>query len=411
MSKFVHPARFFKTHFSKNNDTVKSNNLIKVIIISLFVGLIGGIIGQIGMNYLGKKDLLSILEQSKQNFPTEKQIVIEKKNETIINQDEKIGQLIPELMPTIVNIYKTKEDITKNSLDQIYSSEDFVGNGFIIASDGWIMSNNQVIKDSIKKYIVVTYNGKFQEIEKIIQDPLTGIVFLKIKTFNNLTSVKLADWDETKIGQSVLILNKIDFLEKQFILSNIANLNFKNIVQSKKLLSSSEQIDNYILIQDQIDSNYNGSPLFNLKGEVVGILIFSNNDKNPYSNANAKILQTAIGVNFFKNIINKILQTNQLNRPYLGINYLNLNNVLIKGFNQNGALIISDLKKQILAIKKNSPALNKLKEEDVVIKVEGEEIGEKDSLTGLINEYQPNQNIKLTIIRNGKEMEIEVRLK
>ncbi|MFH1838180.1 MAG: trypsin-like peptidase domain-containing protein [Candidatus Kuenenbacteria bacterium] len=413
MSKFVHPTRFFKTHFLKNNDNNKNNNLIKVIIISLIIGLIGGIIGQRTMNYLNKKNLLLILEQSKQNFPAEKQIVVEKKDEVIINQDEKVEQLIPELAPTVVNIFKKKENkITKNTLDQIYSSEDLAGNGFIITNDGWIISNNQVIKDSIEKYIIVTYDGKFQEIENLIKDPLTGIVFLKIKTSNNLTSVKLTDWDEVKIGQSVLILNKIDFLEKKFMLSNIANLSFKKF---EKSLSSSEKIDNYILIQDKIESNYNGSPLFNLKGEVVGILFFLENGLQKavdlkFVDATEKNLQTAIGVNYFKNIINKTLQTKQINRPYLGINYLNLNSILTKELNQNGALITKDLEKQIFAIKKDSPALNKLKQGDVIIKVEGEEIDEKKSLTSLINEYQPNQNIKLTIIRGTKEMEVEVRL-
>jgi len=64
-----------------------------------------------------------------------------------------------------------------------------------------------------------------------------------------------------------------------------------------------------------------------------------------------------------------------------------------------------------LAIEKNSPAFNKLKEGDIIIKVESEEIKENKNLTSLINGYQPNQNIQLTIIRNGKEMAVGVRLK
>jgi S1-C subfamily serine protease len=407
ITKFVHPIRFFKTHSQKNNNNNRSNNnLIKVIIISFVIGLIGGIFGQITMNYLSKKNLLSIIEQSKieqpkQNF-LEKQIIVEKKDEIIINQDEKIQQLIPELMPTIVNIYKKKENQTvKNFLDQIYSFNDLVGNGFIITNDGWIISNDQVIEDSIEKYTIVTNDGKFQEIENLIKDPLTGIVFLKIKSSNNLTAVKFIDWDEVKTGQSVVILNKTNALENQFILSNITNLSFKNITQSKELFSSSEKIDDYILIQDKIEFNYNGSPLFNFKGEVVGILTREPQNANSFSNK--AFLQTAIGINFFKNIINKTLSINQINRPYFGARYLNLNNVLIKGFNHNGALI--------LAIEKNSPIFNKLKEGDIVVKVENEEIKEKKSLTSLINEYQPNQNIKLTIIRDKKETEVKIKLK
>jgi S1-C subfamily serine protease len=402
ITKFVHPIRFFKTHSQKNNnDNHNNNNLIKVIIISLIIGLIGGIVGQMTMNYLSKKNLLSIIEQSKQNF-LEKQIIVEKKDEIIINQDEKIQQLIPELMPTIVNIYKKKENPVKNFLDQIYSFNDLVGNGFIITNDGWIISNDQVIKDSIEKYaIVVANDGKFQEIENLIKDPLTGIVFLKIKSFNNLTAVKFIDWDEVKTGQSVVILNKTNALENQFILSNITNLNFKNITQSEKLFSSSEKIDDYILIQDKIEFNYNGSPLFNLKGEVVGIL--TREPQNANSSSNKAFLQTAIGINYFKNIINKTLSINQINRPYFGARYLNLNNVLIKSFNRNGALILD--------VEKNSPIFNKLKEGDIIVKVENEGIKEKKSLTSLINEYQPNQNIKLTIIRDEKETEVKVKLK
>ncbi len=385
MSKFIHITRFFKTNFPKEKEN--NNFLIKIIIISLFVGLIGGIMSQLAMNSFIKKDLLLILERTKQDFLTGKQIAIEKKDEMIINQDEKIEQLIPELIPTIVNIYKKKgNQTTKNFLDQVYSSENLAGNGFIITNDGWIISNDQVIKDSIEKYAIVTCDGKFQEIENLIKDPLTGIVFLKIKISNNLTPVKLVDWDEVKTGQSVFLLNKGNFVEKNFILSNIANLNFKNIIQSEKLFSFSEKIESYVLIQDKIESNYNGSPLFNLKGEVVGIANFTENNS-----------QTAISVNYFKNIINKVLQTNQINRPYLGVSYLSLNNVLIKGFNQNGALIIKTEN-------------NKLKEGDIVIKIEKEEISEKNSLTSLINEYQPNQNIKLTIIRNKKEEIINFKL-
>ncbi|MEK9130414.1 MAG: trypsin-like peptidase domain-containing protein [Patescibacteria group bacterium] len=397
MSKFVHPARSFQAHQlkeNKKNDNKNSNILIRVVVISLVVGLVGGILGQVGTNYLNKKDLLSIIEQSKQNFFTEKQTMTEKK-EVIITQNEKVEQLISELAPTVVGIYKKKEgQAIKNFIDQIYSKEDLVGSGFIITNDGWIISNNQVIKDSIEKYEIVTFNGKVQKIENLIEDPLTGIIFLKIKTSDNLISVKLADWDKIKLGQTVLFLNKIGFLNQKFILSNIANLNFKN-----EALSSSEKIDKYILIQDKVEFNYNGSPLFNLKGEVVGIM----------AGFPSKNLTMAININYFKNIINKAIKTNKINKPYLGVHYVDLNNTSNR-FGQNGALIIGDFEKQIFAIEKNSPAVGKLKEGDIIVKVENEEIGEKNSLTSLINEYQPNQNIKLTLIRAGKEMEIEVRL-
>ena len=154
-----------------------------------------------------------------------------------------------------------------------------------------------------------------------------------------------------------------------------------------------------------IDGKSNiGSPLINSHGEVTGLV--SSGEGGIYK---------AIFINDFKDTIGQVLRGKELKRIFLGINYIDLteftkdNKTTDNISESKGALIYSD--KSTEAIEKNSPASKVgLKYKDIVISIEGEEIGTKKNLSEIIQEYKPDTEVELEVLRSGKIKKIKVKL-
>ena len=264
------------------------------------------------------------------------------------------------------------------------------GSGFIISPDGYILTNTHVIKGMTN--IKVTLNDKRQYPAKLIgQDEKSDVALLKIQA-QNLPTVKIGNPDELKSGEWVAAIG--------------APFGFENSVTSGIVSAKNRTLpdDGYMpFIQTDVAINpgNSGGPLFNLKGQVVGI------NSQLYSRSGGFMgISFAIPINVAMNVADQLKATGKVERGQLGVVIQEVSYDLAKTFGLDkptGALVA-----KVLA---GSPAeQGGIKVGDIIRSVNGSEVRSSSDLPMTISSLKPNQTVKLGVWRKGQMHEVEIKL-
>lgn len=375
----------------------RSLNLIGILILVVILGFLAGITGEFFTRYyLSNLAFFRDLYFTEQTDFGQREIIIRDPKKVVVEQDLRIEQLKNEIQPSIVGVYKKKKT-ADNLLDKLFLPEDYLGQAVVLTSDGWLISTADII-NSVQDRLIISYNKKIYEIDKLVKDDLSQVVFIKI-TAQNLPVIKLVDFTEVSDGQQVFIYNS--YLD-QLNLANIQDKRYKTINSKYDLLSSSEALDKHILFNKTFSSSYNGSPIVNFQGEIIGIL-----------SGSGKELNQAIPLHYINSIISQVLKDEEIIRPQLGINYLDLSQVY--GLSEeerqgleNGILIWPD--KNGVAIKPNSPLAEQLVAGDIIVSLEEQKIDQNNELLDILLQYKSGQEISLRYLHEGDEQEISIIL-
>lgn len=264
------------------------------------------------------------------------------------------------------------------------------GSGFIISPDGYILTNTHVIKGMTN--IKVTLNDKRQYPAKLIgQDEKSDVALLKIEA-KNLPTVKIGNPDELRSGEWVAAIG--------------APFGFENSVTSGIVSAKNRTLpdDGYMpFIQTDVAINpgNSGGPLFNLKGQVVGI------NSQIYSRSGGFMgISFAIPINVAMNVADQLKATGKVERGQLGVVIQEVSYDLAKTFGLDkatGALVA-----KVLA---GSPAeRGGLKVGDIIRSVNGNEVRLSSDLPMTISSLKPNQTVKLGVWRKGQMLDVEIKL-
>ena len=263
------------------------------------------------------------------------------------------------------------------------------GSGFIISPDGYILTNTHVIKGMTS--IKVTLNDKRQYPAKLIgQDEKSDVALLKIEA-KNLPTVKIGNPDELRSGEWVAAIG--------------APFGFENSVTSGIVSAKNRTLpdDGYMpFIQTDVAINpgNSGGPLFNLKGQVVGI------NSQIYSRSGGFMgISFAIPINVAMNVADQLKATGKVERGQLGVVIQEVSYDLAKTFGLDkatGALVA-----KVLA---GSPAeRGGLKVGDIIRSVNGNEVRSSSDLPMTISSLKPNQTVKLGVWRKGQMLDVEIK--
>ena len=264
------------------------------------------------------------------------------------------------------------------------------GSGFIISPDGYILTNTHVIKGMTN--IKVTLNDKREYPAKLIgQDEKSDVAVLKIDA-KNLPTVKIGNPDELKSGEWVAAIG--------------APFGFDNSVTSGIVSAKNRTLpdDGYVpFIQTDVAINpgNSGGPLFNLKGQVVGI------NSQIYSRSGGFMgISFAIPINVAMNVADQLKATGKVERGQMGVVIQEVSYDLAKTFGLDkptGALVA-----KVLA---GSPAeQGGIKVGDIIRSVNGSEVRSSGDLPMTISSLKPNQTVKLGVWRKGQMHEVEIKL-
>jgi serine protease Do len=313
-----------------------------------------------------------------------------------------------------VNVTKIRKQRTNPFLDpfwddffpqtRAYKVESF-GSGVIYSKDGYIITNEHVIKNASEIFIT-TNDGKKHKAELIGVDELTDIALLKIVA-DNLDYITLGDSDDLIIGEWVVALGNPLGL---FTLSNHVSatagiISAMNMNFGRK--ESGRVYQNMIQTDASINPGNSGGPLINSLGEAIGINTFIMTNSN-YNEGSIGI-GFAIPINLVKEIIDIIINDGEVNRNYFtGIHIQDIDNSIKKYLNLNSinGVIITEIEPN------SSGSRSGLIVGDVILEVDGRKVKDSSDIFKIIDEglRKTGDDIILTVLRDSIGMKISLKL-
>lgn len=273
-----------------------------------------------------------------------------------------------------------------------------LGSGFIISEDGYVVTNHHVIKDARNIIIHLTNKMEYKgnQVKVIGSDPRTDVALIKIETEKKLPYLKLGDSDKIKVGDWAIAVGNPFNLEGTVTVGVISAKGRSHIP-----LSEGPDLQNFLQTDAAINPGNSGGPLLNLKGEVIGI----NTAITSTSGGNIGI-GFAIPINLAKNIIDELKMKGKVTRGYLGVYLEDLTEDMRKALN------LSSLEGVLVnEVIPNSPAEESgIKEGDVIIEYDGKKVTDVQSFRLMVASTTPGKRVVLKLARNGKEMELKVKI-
>lgn len=267
------------------------------------------------------------------------------------------------------------------------------GSGFIITTDGYILTNYHVIEDS-DSISVSLYNGSNYDAELIGYDESNDIAVLKIEA-ENLPPVILGDSDNLNVGDSVIAIgNPLGELTFSLTAGAVS-------AKDREVTLSSTVTMNLIQTDCAINSGNSGGALFNLYGEVIGV---TNAKYSSSSSSEASIdnIGFAIPINSIWNIVESIIENGYISTPYIGVSVLDVSaETLLYGIPAGVS---------IQSVSENSPAAEAgLQTGDIITEVNGSAVSSSE-LIDLIGNCTVGDQLVMTIYRQSDTLEITVTI-
>jgi len=352
-------------------------------------------------------DVLKNLSPAKvsENIPTEKI--------KIINEESVITDVVEKVSPSVVTVSISKT----RSLSQIFEIDPFdpfnifrqprrapsqkveqdIGSGFIVTSDGLIVTNKHVVSDTEAKYKVVTKDDKTYEAQKIYRDPANDMAIIKIDA-SGLKPVTMGDSSKLKVGQmAIAIGTALGEFRNTVTVGVISGLG-RGITAGSPFEGYVERLDNVIQTDAAINPGNSGGPLLNSSGQVIGV--------NTAVSAEGQNIGFALPINIVKDALDQFNKSGgKFARPFLGVKY--------KMITRDLALINEVPEGAYVQEVVRGSAADKagIKAEDIITKFDGKKVTEKDGgLAQIIAGKKVGDQVSVEVYRDGKMVTLNVTI-
>jgi len=234
---------------------------------------------------------------------------------------------------------------------------------------------------------------------------LIDMAILKIQG-NDFPFLKLGDSDKLELGEEVLAVgNPLGEFEDTLSLGIVSGLSRK-INACSNFNSNVTPLRGLIQTDAAINPGNSGGPLVNMDGEVIGI--------NTAMIMGAENIGFALPINYIKEDLKEIKKAGKIKRPYLGVKYIILNPEISKTNKINvshGALVVREMFGESAIAKGSSADLAGIEEYDIILEINNEKITQDNPLADIISKYSVGSVIRLSVLRDGKIVELKSELK
>lgn len=289
-------------------------------------------------------------------------------------------------------------------------SEVSSGTGFIITADGLVVTNKHVVADDEAEYVVILDDGTQLDAEVLDKDSLNDIALMQITgeddRIGDLPTLEFADSDTISVGDPVVAIGNALGEYSNTTTVGIISATDREIVASGGAGFGSENLVNLLQTDAAINPGNSGGPLLNMLGEVVGM--------NTAIDTTASGIGFAIPSNDIASVVASYQEYGRIVRPFVGVRY-----IPVTDFNQeklgvdvdHGVYVIGDAAAQTPGVVPNSPADKAgVKEGDVIVSVNGEDLTDTFSLSNAIAGYQVGDSITLEVWRDGETLTLALTL-
>ena len=271
------------------------------------------------------------------------------------------------------------------------------GSGFIVSSDGLILTNSHVL-DGADKVTVTFKDGRTVEGEVMGQDNLTDLAVVKIEE-ENLPTVVFGDSEALQIGEWAIAIGNPLGLDNT-VTTGIISATGRNSMQ---IGVGDKRID-FIQTDAAINPGNSGGPLLNAKGEVIGI--------NTAIIKNAQGLGFAIPINSAKDIAEQLIANGKVDHPFLGIRMSSITPELKQQLtSQYNFEIGVDEGVLIVEVLPNSPAASAgLKQGDIITAIEGENVILPNEVQKIVAQSSAGDTLNLQLIRRNQTADLPIQV-
>ena len=331
--------------------------------------------------------------------------------------------------PTLISkeITKVEKNVTVNdsgiadAVDKVYDSVVVVntyvngeayasGTGFVYKIDGntaYILTNNHVINNASDVYVTFT-DGSIVQTKIVGSDVYSDIAVLSVGKENVKSVAEIGSSDDLRLGDTVFAIGApIDNAYSWSVTRGIVSGKDRLVeVELSSGNTKTQMVVNTLQTDAAINSGNSGGPLANANGEVIGITSIK------LASSSIEGMGFAIPIENALDIANELISGKEVKRPYLGVYMLDITNAyysreyysLVKEANVTKGVVVTEIEK------KSSAALAGLENNDIITKVDGNEISSSAYLRYYLYKHKVGDEMSLTIIRKNKEMTIKVKL-
>jgi len=274
-----------------------------------------------------------------------------------------------------------------------------IGSGFIVSSDGLVITNKHVVSDTGAEYEVITKDGKEYKVQTVSRDPSNDLAVLKIDPAGgNLTPVELGDSGNLKVGQFVVAIGTALGEFRHTVTTGVISGLGRGITAGSSFEGFVERLDDVIQTDAAINPGNSGGPLLNSGGQVIGV--------NVAVAQGAENIGFAIPINIVKDALNEFNRSGSFaSKPFLGVQYQMVDEeTAILNKVVQGAYVVEVIE--------GSPAESAgIEPGDIITKFDGEDVRDTNGgLADLISKKKPGQSVSIEVWRDGETLQLSTNL-
>ena len=321
-------------------------------------------------------------------------------------------ELAKEQYPTVVNIRTTKiikrrwHRFRRSPFDEFFGDEFFkfffglpeegtkiqsLGSGVIIDEKGHILTNYHVI-ENVDDIRVILYNGEEYKAKVVGTDPLTDLALIKGINMKDFKPAKLGDSDKIEVGDWVMAIGN------PFGYGHTVTV---GVISAKERVIGAGPYDDFIQTDASINPGNSGGPLFNIKGEVIGI-----NTAIATRTGQSAGIGFAIPINMAKEILDDLMAGREVKRGWLGVYIQEVTKEIAEAYGLDhpmGALVVQ--------VEPDSPAERAgFEKGDLIIEYDGKVVKNHRELTRMVGRTPVGKKVKVKVIRDNREKTLIVKI-
>ncbi len=269
------------------------------------------------------------------------------------------------------------------------------GSGVVVSEDGYIITNHHVVNGATDLDVIFS-DSSIQEAELIGSDELSDIAVIQVS--DDVPAIApIGDAEALRPGEPVMAIG------------SPLGSRFRNTVTSgvvSAMNRSVAQLEGLIQTDASINRGNSGGPLINLRGEVIGINTLVVRGESVFGGDQAEGLGFAVPSTIFRIVSEQIIQNGEMTYPYLGVRYSMIDAIIAAEEDlpvTEGAYIAT--------VEADTPADDAgLQEDDIVIAIDGVSLAQGNSLRYVLTQYQPGQEVELTVQRGDEIVTLTLTL-
>jgi S1-C subfamily serine protease len=278
------------------------------------------------------------------------------------------------------------------------------GTGFLVSSDGLIVTNKHVVSDEAAEYTVITNDGERHAATVLGRDPSNDLAILKLAG-EGWPFIELSG-SLPKVGQSVIAVGYALGQFSNSVSTGIVSGLSRSIRASDSSGLNAEDLYDVIQTDAAINPGNSGGPLLDIEGKAIGV--------------NVAVVQGSENIGFalpstdVRRVVESVQRTGRIARPFLGVRYVIIDADLAEKNqlpHEYGALIVRGDTRTDLAVIPGSPAdLAGISENDIILEIGGERVTAEHPLAAIIRTYAVGEKVSALVYRKGGTITVEIEL-